>query len=251
MAISVKSLQRAGKPKPPRIMLYAVHGIGKTTLGANAPNPIFIQTEDGLGDIQADTFGVLKSYSEIMEAIGSLYSDEHDFKTLVLDSADWTEPLVWAEACRINNWKSIEDPGYGRGYSAALDVWKLLVDGLNALRDERGMAVVILAHSEIKRFDSPETEPYDRYQPKLHKGASAILQEAMDAVLFANYRVATVKSEVGFNKKVTRAVGSGDRLIYTVERPSFLAKNRYGLPDSLPLDWSALAAGIPYYASQE
>jgi hypothetical protein len=57
----------------------------------------------------------------------------------------------------------------------------MLIDGLTALRDERGMGVVIAAHSEIKRFDSPDTEPYDRYQPKLHKGASAIVQEAMDA----------------------------------------------------------------------
>src|SRR4051795_629874 len=225
MAISLSSIKRSGAPKPPVVMMYAVHGIGKTTFGACAPKPIFIQTEDGLGSIEADTFGIMKSYSDIMDAIGVLYNEKHDFKTVVLDSADWAEPLVWQDTCRINNWKDIEAPGYGRGYAAALDSWRMLLDGLIALRDERDMAIIILAHSEIRHFDSPEVEGFDRYQPKLHKGASAVMQETCDAVLFSNYRVNTVKSDVGFGKKIVRGVGSGERLIYTVERPAFLAKN--------------------------
>jgi hypothetical protein len=123
----------------------------------------------------------------------------------------------------------------------------MFVDGLNALRDERNMTVIMLAHSEIKRFDSPEHEPYDRYQPKLHARASALMQEHVDAVLFANYRISTVKSDVGFSKKVTRAVGGGDRILHTQERPALLAKNRYNLPESIPLDWQAFAEHVPYY----
>jgi hypothetical protein len=111
------------------------------------------------------------------------------------------------------------------------------------------MGVILIAHSEIKRFDSPETEPYDRYQVKLHARASALVQEHVDAVLFANYRVSTLKTDVGFKKSVTRAVGGGERLLHTAERPAFLAKNRFGLPETLPLDWAALAAGIPFYAN--
>src|SRR4051812_21196242 len=89
VAISLSSIKRSGAPKPPVIMMYAVHGIGKTTFGACAPKPIFLQTEDGLGSIEADTFGIMKSYSDIMDAIGVLYNEKHDFKTVVLDSADW------------------------------------------------------------------------------------------------------------------------------------------------------------------
>ena len=107
------------------------------------------------------------------------------------------------------------------------------------------MTVIQIAHADIKRFDSPEHEPYDRYVIKLHARAAALLQEHSDIVLFANYRVSTVKSDVGFNKKVTRALGSGERVLYTAERPAFLAKNRFGLPDTLPLDWQAFAAAMP------
>ena len=105
------------------------------------------------------------------------------------------------------------------------------------------MTVIQIAHTDIKRFDSPEHDPYDRYVIKLHTRAAALLQEHSDVVLFANYRISTVKADVGFNKKVNRAMGSGERVIHTAERPAFLAKNRYGLPDTLPLDWQAFVAG--------
>lgn len=245
MAISLSSLKRQSDRKPPRMLVYGTAGIGKTTLGMAAPSPVFLQTEES--EVDCPTFGLLKTFEQVMEALAALYGEEHDFKTVVLDSVDWLEPLIWAETCRLNGWANIEAAGYGKGYIAALDQWRALLDGFNALRDERGMGVILLAHCEIKRFDSPETEPYDRYQIKLQTRASALVQEHVDCVLFANYRVSTVKADLGFNKKAVRGVGGGDRLIYTNERPAFLAKNRYALPDSLPLDWATLAACLPFY----
>ena len=249
MAISLASLRSSTSLSPPRLLLYGVAGVGKTEFAAASPRPVILQTEDGLGRIEATTFGLLRSFDEIMEALGALYSEPHDFETLVVDSLDWLEPLVWQHTARTHNQPDIESFGYGKGYLAALDTWRSFLDGVNALRDERGMGVILIAHAEIKRFDSPETEPYDRYQPKLHRSASALVQEHVDAVLFANYRVSTLKSDVGFNKKVVRGVSGGDRLLHTAERPAFLAKNRFGLAETLPLSWPDLAAGIPFYAA--
>jgi hypothetical protein len=245
MAITLASLKSSSALSTARILGYGVAGVGKTTFAAGAPNPVFLITEDGLGKINVPHFPLARSFDDVMEGLAALYSEPHDYKTVVVDSIDWLEPLVWQRACKDNGWRTIEDPGYGRGYIAALDLWRQYLDGLNALRDERGMTVIQLAHADIKRFDSPEHEPYDRYVIKLHSRASALLQEHSDAVLFANYRISTVKSDVGFNKKVTRALGSGERVLYTAERPAFLAKNRYGLPDVLPLDWQAFAAAMP------
>lgn len=249
MAISLASLRSSTSLSPPRLLLYGVAGVGKTKLAADAPRPVILQTEDGLGRIEATTFGLLRSFDEIMEALGALYTEPHDFETLVVDSLDWLEPLVWQHTARTHNQPDIESFGYGKGYLAALDTWRSFLDGVNALRDERSMGVILIAHAEIKRFDSPETEPYDRYQPKLHRSASALVQEHVDAVLFANYRVSTLKSDVGFNRKVVRGVSGGDRLLHTAERPAFLAKNRFGLAETLPLSWPELAAGIPFYAT--
>ena len=249
MAISLASLRRGGDARPPRLLTYGVAGVGKTLFATSAPRPVVVQTEDGLGTISASTFGVLRSFDTVMEALGSLYTEAHDFETLVVDSLDWPEPLVWQHTAQTHNQPDIESFGYGKGYLAALDTWRSFLDGVNALRDERGMGVILIAHAEIKRFDSPETEPYDRYQPKLHRSASALVQEHVDAVLFANYRISTLKSDVGFNKKVVRGVSGGDRLLHTIERPAFLAKNRFGLEETLPLAWADLAAGIPFYAA--
>jgi hypothetical protein len=229
---------------PPRIFLYGVAGVGKTTLASQFPNPVFALVEDGAGTLDI-TGAPITSYEDMMGMINSLYDEEHDFQTLVVDSVDWLEPLVWARACELNKWDSIETPGYGRGYVAALDLWRSYTEGLNALRNDKGMTILQLGHTEIKRHDAPDTEPYDRYIVKLHKGASALLQEHSDCVFFANYRVSTVKSDTGFGQKKTRAVGSGERIIHTVERPSHIAKNRFSMKDVLPMSYEAIAEYLP------
>ena len=245
MAMSLNQLTRANAPKPPRVLIHGVAGVGKTTFASEANRPVFIQTEDGLGTLAANHFPLAHTFEQVIDALASLYTEPHDFATVVIDSVDWLEPLVWGKACRDNGWGSIEDAGYGKGYVAALNLWRQYIDGLNALRDDRGMTVVQIGHTDIKRFDSPEHDPYDRYVVKLHTRASALLQEHSDIVLFANYRISTVKAEVGFNKKVNRAMGSGERVIHTAERPAFLAKNRYGLPETLPLDWQSFVQAMP------
>ena len=245
MALALSQLTRAIAPKAPRILIHGVAGVGKTTFAAGASKPVVIQTEDGLGTLDVPHFPLARTFDQVIEGLAALYTEDHDFQTVIVDSVDWLEPLVWAKACRDNGWNSIEDAGYGKGYVAALNLWRQYLDGLNALRDERGMTVVQIAHTDIKRFDSPEHDPFDRYVIKLHSRAAALLQEHSDIVLFANYRISTVKADVGFNKKINRAVGSGERVMHTVERPAFLAKNRYALPETLPLQWQAFAQAMP------
>jgi hypothetical protein len=252
MAISLSTLRRREVVKPPIIAYYGPGGVGKTTLAAGAPDPVVLAVEDGIGTLDVAHWPIT-SFADVMQAIGVLYSEEHDRKTLIVDSLDWLEPLLWAETCRKNSWASIEDAGYGKGYVAAAGYWRELIDGLRALRDERGMTIVLIAHNTIKRFDSPETEPYDRYLIKLHDRAANLVIEAADIVGFMNYRVSVAKTETGFNKKVARGVGGGQRVLHLEERPGFIAKNRFGLPASIDLPmsqdpatlWGAFAQHLP------
>ncbi len=252
MAISLASLNRVNDAKPPRVIVYGPHGIGKNTFASSAPKPVLVNIEDGQpSGLDVPCFPQAKSFGDVMEAMAALYSEDHEFQTVIVDSLDWLEPLVWAETIRRNNetpgakqWASIEDAGYGKGYVATLEVWRDYLDAINALRNDKGMAVIQTAHAEVKRFDSPESEPYDRYQIKLDKRASALVQEHADMVLFANFKpAAVVKTEVGM-KKISRAIGTGDRVMYTEERPAFLAKNRHMLPPELPLSWDALSSAM-------
>ena len=252
MALSLKDLSSDPTIAPPRIVLYGPHGIGKTTFGAGAPGPVLLPTEDGIGKLSVAHFPMLRSYEAVLEAIGALYQEEHKHQTVVLDSLDWLEPLIWKRACKVHGWADIEEPGYGKGYIAALDIWREFLDGVNALRTHRNMAVILIAHNQIKRFDSPDTEPYDRYQIKLQDRASALVEEWSDAILFANWRTFTTSTDVGFNKKVIRGVTSGERVMFTEERPAYKAKNRYSLPPELPLAWQPFEdalAGTPAEAA--
>ena len=239
---------RGRQLKPRRVMLYGVHGIGKSTFGAMAPQPIFLQTEDGLADLDCARFPLATSFEEVLGAVMELYSQPHDFQTVVIDSLDWLETLIWSEVVRRKprtdkgrEITSIEDYGFAKGYMYALDVWKEVLDGLTALRDERGMMSILIAHAKVERFENPETEAYDRYSPRLHKQASALIQEWCDEVLFATYRVHTKQTEEGFDRTRTRGIGTGDRILRTTERPAHVAKNRLNLPEELSLEFGAYA----------
>ena len=219
--------------KPQKIIICGVQGLGKGTFGSTFEKPILVRTEDGAGALSIPTFPDMVEDFAGMEAVINTLHGEHDFKTLMIDSIDWMEPVVWKQTCRIHDKESIEAFGYGKGYMEAMTQWRYLMGGFDSLRLNKGMDVVLISHTEIKRFDSPDIEPYDRYQIKLHKHAAALWQEWADMVLFCNYKTHTRKADVGFDKKVVRGIGSGERVVFTEERPAYLAKNRWGLPPEI------------------
>ena len=229
------------QPGPRRLLLYGTQGIGKSTFAASSESPIFIQAEDGLGEIGCDKFPVAESVEQVMTALTELYTHQHRYGTVTIDSLDWLERLIWNDVCRKRNVSNIEDIGYAKGYTFALNAWREFLEGLSALRRDKGMTIILIAHAKIEKFENPETESYDRYVPRLHKLASAMIQEWCDEVLFATYKVHTKQTEEGFGRKGTRGIGSGERILRTTERPAHMAKNRLNLPDEIPLDWAAYA----------
>lgn len=238
----LEQVQRGKANAPRRALLYGTHGIGKSTFGSMAEQPVFIQTEDGLGGIECERFPLAQAYGDVISALAALYSETHEYRTVVLDSLDWLERLIWAKVCQDRGVESIEDIGYGKGYVFALTHWREILQGLDALRNDRGITIILIAHAQIEKFANPETDTYDRYSPRLHKQASAMVQEWVDEVLFATYSVHTKATDEGFGRKRVQGVGTGERIIRTTERPAHVAKNRLRLPEQFPLDWRIYGA---------
>lgn len=224
-------------------MLYGVQGVGKSTWAATAPDAVFVPTEEGLNDIECDRFPVVKSFDEFLSRLRRLGEAEHKYKTVVVDTLDWLEQLVWRKVCEEKGISSIEDIGFGKGYIAALDHWSKILVCLDYLRETKGLGVILLAHSRVERYENPETEGYDRYTPQLHKRAAAIVQEWCDEVFFATYKVYT-RSETEGTKKVknsTRGIGGDERIVRCTEKPFAVAKNRLRMPDEIPMDYAVYA----------
>ncbi len=169
---------------------------------------------------------------------------------MAIDSLDWLERLIWDAVCRRESATTIEKVGggYGKGYTLALDYWRRLIDKLGNLHRDRGMMVFLIAHAKVEKFEDPEAPAYDRYSPRLHKHASAIITEWCDAVLFATKRFTTRTEESGFGRQraIAAPVGAagGERILKTVGGPSCVAKNRYRLKPEIPLAWDAIVGGI-------
>jgi hypothetical protein len=238
MAISLSSLKRGRSIEAPRIIVYGVNGIGKSTFGAQSDSPIFIPAEDGLGLLDVARFPRPESISDVTESLKALADEPHEFKTVVLDTTDEIERLIFAQVALDHGKKSIEEIGYAKGYVFAHSYWQKILDALDALRQLKGMASILIAHSLIKAYTPPDNDPFDRYRFDLHDKSASILRDWADVILFANYKVYLKKTGQGFDEHV-RAVGQGERIMFTEERPAHWAKNRYCLPYELPFSWEA------------
>ena len=232
-------------------VIHGSPGVGKSTLGASAPNPIFIQTEDGLGGLSVDAFPLARNWQDVVDALTALYNEKHTYQTVVVDSLSALELLIQAQVARDNNKTSVEEIPYGRGHAFAVDYWQQFLDGVTALRDQKGMLPILIAHSEITRFDAPDLDSFERYTMSLHKRVSALLYERADVIGFCAWRTHIVKHDVGFNKKVAKGIGTGERLLHLVEKPAYIAKNRYGLPETIPLSWQSFSDALSVAFSQQ
>lgn len=233
---------------PQRTVLHGIEGIGKTTFAASAPNPIFVGPEDGQGDLDIPRF-TPRSWGQARDFVRELIEAQHNYRTVVIDTIDRLEQLCWQYLCDDAEVSSIEKVGggYGKGYTAALEAQVALMHDLDELRQRRGMHVICLAHSMVKTFNNPDGTNFDRYQMRMNEKAASKWKEWADVVLFANYDV-TVKTE----KKGEKALldkgkaTAAKRMLFTTWAPAYDAKNRFSLPEELPLSWDSFAKSMRF-----
>lgn len=220
-----------------RTIIYGPEGIGKSTLASNFPDAVFIDFEHGTDSMDVARFDTPETFEELVSLMNSI-AQEDVCKTVVLDTADRLEQIISKYVCAKYGFKSIEDAGYGKGYTYLAEAWIELMKVCDKVI-ESGKNVVFVAHAQMRKFEQPdEMGAYDRWELKLSKKTSPLLKEWSDMLLFCNYKTTVVEDQKTKSKK---AVG-GKRVMYATHSPVYDAKNRYGLPDVMEMDFSELSS---------
>lgn len=248
--MSLSSVTTGKVSEPFKLVVYGKLGLGKSTFGASAPKPIVMDVEASTTEIDVARFPRPETLQDIRDGLRSLLTEQHGYQSLVLDTLDAAEQLIWDEVIRdarkdskYANITTLDQVGggYGKGPAAALMLWRLLLADMDALVEKRGMNVILLGHSMVKKFKSADVavEPFDRYELKLLPGAAALVSEWPKAVMFADYEIMSTDK----NGKVY-GVSTGARILHTQHAAAWDAKNRYSLPETLPLSWAEFEKAV-------
>jgi hypothetical protein len=230
------NIQRGRRHTPVRAVIYGTEGIGKSTLAAAFPSPVILDTEEGTHHLDCARVSI-GSWDELRAAVAEIGSKPSEFRTVVIDSADWAERLLTEQLLRENKWASIESAGYGKGFTMLAEAFGRFLTQCDALIGV-GLNVAFVAHSKVQRTSPPDmADGFDRYELKLTKQTAPLLKEWCDLLCFCNYK--TTVSEGSDGRK--KATGGKRRLMHLERAAAWDAKNRYGLDAELPMTIESLA----------
>lgn len=233
---------RSGRMQSPlRLLIYGVPKVGKSTTAAGAPKPIFLGADAGTEQLDVERLPQPETWEDVHDALRLLQKEKHDYQTLVIDPANFLEPLAHARVIAGTKWTSIEqyEGGFFKGYGAAADLWRVLLSDIERLW-QRGMNIVFLAHAGVTNFKNPEGPDYQRYTPAMDARVWGLLAGWVDAVLFA--RVEAFAKAEGRNR--AKGFSTGMRVLHTTWSAPWEAGNRWSLPETIPLGWSELTGAI-------
>ena len=222
--------------RPQKLVLYGVEGIGKTSLAAQCPEPLFIDTEGGTAHLDVRRLQEPENWEEHISLIKEVAATPDVCRTLVIDTADWAEAMAIDHICQKYKQPGLESFGYGKGYTFLAEEFARMLSACDEVI-RSGKNVVITAHARQRRVELPdETGGFDVWGLKLSKQCGPLLKEWPDALLFINYKTFVVATDSNTHK-----AQGGKRVIYTSHSPVWDAKNRHGLPDEMDLSYASIA----------
>lgn len=241
------NIKKGRQSRAQRVVIYGPEGIGKSTLAANnMPAPLFLDTEDGTCQLDVDRVPV-RSIDDLREAMAALLAEAKagtcEYKSVVLDTADRLWVMCADYVCSENSWKSIEQAGYGKGYTVASEKFRALFDGFDKLM-RVGFNVCVICHAKVDRIVPPDNTEYNKYLIKIcapnkqAETAREYVKEWCDTLLFCHYQIAVDQEK----KRLVGGANEATRVVSTVPTPAWEAKNRFGLPAELPMEAGVLAA---------
>jgi hypothetical protein len=228
--------------QPPRLILNAVEGWGKTSCAAYTPKPVLLMAKGetgydtllGAGLVPAIPATITESWKELLATCDEMIAaPELPYKTLNLDASGGFERMCHEYVCQRDfkgDWGEKGFTSFQKGYDVAVAEWLQLLTRLDRIR-ERGVMIIFLGHSKVTQFSNPMGENFDRYISDMHHKTTGVTSKWADAILFGTFVTVTEKSKTGKHK----GIGGTERILYTERRDAFDAKNRYGMPPEIDI----------------
>ena len=218
-----------------RVVIYGSNGIGKSTLAAGFPGPVFVDTEDGTSHLDVHRIPV-KNYDTLCKALEELRKCELPCETIVIDTIDRVELFLREIVCKEHRISGMEGLPYGKAYHFLIEKFnEFLTKYLDALIFE-GIHVVVVGHTNIKRVQFPGMDAFDRWELRLHTGCANRLKEWSDHVLFLNWEMRVIE-----NEGKPKGVGGKERVIFTNHSAAHDAKVRVPIGEKVPCTFNAIA----------
>lgn len=231
--------------RPKRICIHGIAGIGKSTFAAAFPSPAFIDTEGSTAHMNVQRLDTPTSWNMLLQLLADIKAEKTlPFKTLVIDTVDWAEKMGMAIVAKEKGKSRFGDIGWGWGNKMLAELFKDVMDALEAIQTAHNITVCLVAHTTVNRIDKPDLiEGYHRYEMKLSKWVTMLVMEWCDIVLFANSKSKIVETDSGKNK----GIGTGEeRVVYTTDIDAHQAKNRFNLPPELPFTLEKMNTLVKY-----
>lgn len=272
MALALDQILKTSGPQRHITLIYGQPGIGKTTLAAQAPNAVFLPTENGHTSPELDgkvryltakgttirSLSEMRGWLDLLASNGIEYPEGvAPFETVVIDSLSELEKLIHDKVIEEHNRrvptsqaiKTIAEIDFQRGYDAALQIWYDVIAGIKAIRDDAKMSVIILEHSTQRNIERPDAPRYQRFEPLTHKTAWPTVTKLCDNVLFASQDVIT-RTETHFGQDKAKGVRLDERKLYTTDKATHVAKNRCSMPPEIDMTWASFAQYVPFMAQE-
>lgn len=236
------------KFQPPRIIVNAVEGWGKTSLIAHADKPLIImasgetgyETLLGAGLVPSVDAAKIEAWPELLALIDELIATDTGHQTIGLDAGGGFERMCHQHACNRDFGGDWGERGFGsfqKGYDVSVNDWLQLLQRLDRLRDTHGCTIVMLSHCRVRPFKNPLGADFDRYVSDMHDKTWAVTAKWADDVLFGNFFtvVETKKGGAAESLKKGKGIGGTQRVVYTQRRDAYDAKNRHNLPECIDI----------------
>lgn len=232
------------------VVLNAVEGWGKTTMGATAPGSAIVMAGGETGYLTLLDRGLVPErpvfeadhWVALLDQLDVLIRDPGDIRLLVLDALSGLEHLCHSHVCATHyggDWGEKGFTGFKRGFDVSVSELVKMVSRLDQLK-AANVNVLMLSHSFIRPFKNPLGPDFDRYVADVHQKTWGLIHKAADVVLFGNF-FTVVDTDTKTAKK-GKGVGGTVRVLYTERRDAFDAKNRLGLPETIDIPNDATKA---------